>query len=318
MMRPALHLRACPLCGSHACRPEIGAAHDTDTRSLDELRQFWFGIDKARHFFTYYRCQCGMLFNPVFFDDAQLHDLYSAMPPNMDQVPSAAIIATQRGYFEAAMAEALTEGSYLEIGPDVGHIATEAARRNLFDRFWLFEPNRAVHKTLASGLKGRDARIVGSMSGLSVVPDASVSLAVMVHVLDHLLDPAHMLETILAKLRPDGLLMLVTHNEDSLLRRALGRRWPAFCLQHPELYNPRTIRLMLHRAGYSDVSVTGSTNHFPIDFLGRQLAAAFGIKQRLPLPSWTLKLQLGNMLTLARRADAQAASVDTRVPEVVA
>jgi len=133
-----------------------------------------------------------------------------------------------------------------------------------------------------------------------------------------LLDPLAMLEQIRAKLSPGGKLMIVTHNEQSLLRRATGVRWPPFCLQHPEIYNPHTMRKLLNRAGYQDVAVERSVNSFPIDFLAKQAAWTLGLRmKRVPLPSTPISLRLGNILTLASAPSQAAANSDSerlRVP----
>lgn len=309
MTVPALRDRACPLCAGRDAVRAVAARHPADERTLADLEPFWFGIDKERQFFTYHRCRgCGLLYNRSFFDDAQLARLYGAMPPNMDLLPDGAIMATQRGYFRAAAERVALEGDYLEIGPDVGYIAADAARAGRFDRFWLFEPNTAVHASLRRAA-GDHSTILTDMTDLSAVPDASVGLAVMVHVLDHLLDPISMLCAVRRKLRAGGTVMIVTHDEGSALRRILGPRWPAFCLQHPVLYNPATIVALLDRAGFGAVEVTRSTNHFPIDFLARQAAQALRIRlPRLPLPRRALRLRLGNMLTFARATSVQAAA----------
>ena len=135
---------------------------------------------------------------------------------------------------------------------------------------------------------------------IALLGSGTVGLAVMVHVLDHLLDPLAMLSQIRAKLRPGGVLMIVTHDESSLLRRVMGRSWPPFCLQHPELYNPATMTALLGRAGFDDVKVERSRNVFPLDFLVRQAAWAAGVRvKRVPLPPVPVGLKLGNILTLA-------------------
>lgn len=301
--------RPCPLCGSTAARDVVHSRRRAEALTFEALRPFWSGLFKEKLFFSYHRCaECGLLYNPVYFDDGQLADLYASMAPNMDLVADDAIVATQRGYFERAAVKAELEGGYLEIGPDVGYVVAEAARIGAFDHFWLFEPNIAVHETLRAATNGRPATLLPDMDDLSAVPDGSVGLAVIIHVLDHLLDPIAMLAQVRAKLRPGGTLMMVTHNERSLLRKAMGVRWPPFCLQHPEVYNPDTIQRVLERAGYTGIVVERSLNYFPVDFLARQAAWVVGLKLRqLPLPAVSIGLRLGNILTLAA-APRQAAA----------
>ncbi|MFC4254990.1 methyltransferase domain-containing protein [Altererythrobacter xixiisoli] len=301
-MNAFLH-RSCPACGEQGAPPEMRAGKMAEAMELGALRSFWAGLFKEKCFFTYHRCQtCELLYNPVFFTQDQLVELYSQMAPNMDMVSDEAIIATQRGYYQRVLRQhGGQSGGYLEIGPDVGHIVYEAAARGTFDHFYLFEPNRAIHGRLRAAASGWPVTLSAGMKDLSMVPDGSVGMAVMVHVLDHLLDPLAMLIQIRAKLRPGGSLMIVTHNEGSLLRRVMGERWPPFCLQHPELYRPQTIASLLTRAGFHNVVVERSRNVFPLDFLAKQAVWAAGLQvKNVPLPSIPIGLKLGNILTLAR------------------
>lgn len=295
--------RKCPLCGSNAPRGEVHSGKRAEAIPFEGLRPYWSGLFKEKVFFSYGRCgTCGLLFAPDYFTPSQLGELYADMAPNMELIPSDALGATQRGYWDAVAKSARLDGGYLEIGPDIGYIVRHAAREGRFDRFWLYEPNIAVHETLAAAAGGRPHHISTEMEDLSAVPDGSVGVAVMVHVLDHLLDPLTMLQRIGAKLRPGGVLMIVTHNEASLLRRAMGTRWPPFCLQHPELYNPRSMATLIRQASYAAVRIERSRNYFPIAFMIRQAGYAIGLKlDKLPLPKMAIGLKLGNMVTLATR-----------------
>lgn len=302
MQTPYLE-RACPSCGAADAPVEVHSDRRGEAMRFDDVRPFWSGLFKEKVFFSYARCaECGLLFTPTFFTDEQLGQLYADMAPNMDLVTSDAIAATQRKYFEQAAAVAGQAGGYLEIGPDTGHLVRHAAADGRFDRYWLFEPNRGVHAELAASTGGKPYTISEAMTDLSAVPDGSVALALMVHVLDHLLDPVAMLAQIRAKLTSDGALVVVTHNEASLLRKLMGTRWPPFCLQHPEVYNPQSIKTMFGRAGFDRVAVDRSMNYFPVDFMVKQAAWTAGIKlDRLPLPKTPIGLKLGNMITVARR-----------------
>lgn len=295
--------RACPACGTDAPGKVIQSEPCAEAMPLDQLRRYWSGLFTEKVFFSYERCgECGLLFAPTYFTSAQLGELYADMAPNMELVPTDALEATQRGYWETAKKAGPMDGGYLEIGPDIGYIARHAAAEGRFDRFWLFEPNQAVHGQLSAAIGDKPHKISFEMDDLSIVPDGSVGLAVMVHVLDHVLQPKATLERIRVKLKPDGLLVIVTHNEMSVLRRVMAKRWPPFCLQHPEIYNPSSIKELVRRADYASVEVERSKNYFPVSFMVRQAAYTVGLKlDKLPLPRKAVGLRLGNMITLARR-----------------
>ena len=294
--------RCCPNCGASRPAEEVASDRRAEAMTLDQLRPFWSGLFKEKVFFSYDRCgQCGLLYAPTFFSQPQLTDLYADMAPNMELVSSDALEATQRGYWLAAKKGAALDGGYLEIGPDIGYIIAHAAREGSFDHFWLVEPNRSVHDVLAASTGGRPHTIIDDMDDWSAVPDGSVGLAVMIHVLDHLLDPVASLRQVHVKLKPGGRLVIVTHNEKSVLRSVMRDRWPPFCLQHPQLFNPRSMIDLVGRAGYRAVDVARSTNYFPIRFMARQAAYTVGLDiGRLPLPGQSIGLKLGNMITVAQ------------------
>ena len=302
MDRQSFAQRNCPACGGSTPVTEVESDPRAQEMGFEDLRPYWSGLFKDKVFFSYNRCGvCGLLFAPTYFTARQLENLYSEMAPNMEVVPVSALAATQRGYFDAVRSLAL-DGDYLEIGPDVGYVAREAAAQGKFEHFWLFEPNLSVHAQLAGVVAGRPNTLVSQMDDISIVPDGTVGLAVMIHVLDHLFDPKATLAAVHRKLKPGGRLLSVTHNEASLLRRLMGRRWPPFCLQHPELYSPRSMTEVLRRANFTSVAVSRSKNYFPIAFMAQQAAWRFGLDiATLPLPTVTVGLKLGNMLTVAER-----------------
>lgn len=300
-VRANFPIRSCPGCGASSSQAEASSDRAAETLTLDGLRPYWRGLFQEKVFFTYSRCEsCGLLYAPVFFDGEQLSALYSDMAPNMDTVSTDAIEATQRVYFEEAVEGLKVDGGFLEIGPDVGYIVDHAAKSGSFDHFYLFEPNRSVHAELATATHGKPHTISADMTDLSGVPDESIALALMVHVLDHLLDPRAMLQQIRRKLKKGGRLVIVTHNEASMLRKLMGKRWPPFCLQHPELYNPGSISKLLSSEGFSSIDVRRSKNYFPVSFMVRQAAYAVGLKlHRVPLPNAVVGLRLGNIITFA-------------------
>lgn len=295
--------RVCPVCSEKpSAKTTISSEMVAESLDFEALIPYWNGFFKDKVMFSYSKCtNCGILYAPVFFNEPQLECMYGQMPPNMSEVPLDALRKTQRGYFEALKNCATLEGGFIEVGPDVGLFTENCVKEGDFDQYWLFEPNRDVLPALSKVIDDKKSRVIHDMFGFSHVPDNAASVAVMIHVLDHLLDPVATLGELKKKLAPGAKLLLVTHDESSLLRRLFGWRWPAFCLQHPQIYNPATMRTLLNAAGYDVLKQSKTVNFFQISFLLKHLFWAVGIKVK-SVPSFgniTIGLKLGNMLTIA-------------------
>jgi hypothetical protein len=299
--------RQCPACGASACfaNQQISTTVPAETLAFAALREQWYGFFKDKSLFSYHRCgRCGMLYAPTYFTDVQLEQLYGSMPANMAEVSNDALSRTQFGYFRELRKVADLEGQFLEIGPDVGLFAHYCVANGGFERFWMFEPNVDAHDALRKTLGGNRFDISTELLDLSSVPDGQVTVAAMIHVLDHILEPVEFLSRLKAKLRPGATLLIVTHDERSTLAKVLHNRWPAYCLQHPHLFNCDSMRALLAAAGFDTVKVVKSTNYFPVTFLVKHAIFALGMgKLNVPLlPGLQLPLRLGNFITFATPA----------------
>jgi hypothetical protein len=295
--------RQCPICRKNTqIKIEISSEKKAEGLNFDKLTPYWNGFFKEKIFFSYARCgECELLFSPIFYRPDQLEALYSQMPPNMDLVPMAALLKTQRGYFNVLRKYSGLENGYIEVGPDIGIFTVNCTRDGNFDYYWLCEPNKEVAGTLAKSVGNNEFTIIEDMFGFSAIPERSAGVAIMIQVLDHLLDPVTTLSELKTKLLPNAKLLLVTHNEKSLLRKIIGWRWPAFCLQHPQIYNPNSITALLKKSGYEVDSIGRSINYFEFSFLLKHLLWAFGFKVKsVPrIFNFTIGLKLGNMITIA-------------------
>ena len=295
--------RQCPICQkSTKVTLEICSQTRAETIDYEALTPYWNGFFKEKIYFSYARCaECKLLFAPIFYKPDQLEALYGQMSPNMDLVPMAALLKTQKGYFNKLKKCSNLDKGYIEVGPDVGVFTVNCTREGAFDKYWLCEPNKEVASTLGRVLGDRPYQIIENMFGFSDIPDNSSSVAVMIQVLDHLLDPVATLAELKKKLLPNAKLLIVTHNEQSLLRKFVGWKWPAFCLQHPQIYSPESIRMLLEKSGYSVDSIARTKNYFQFSFLLKHLLWAFGLKVK-SVPSFfdfTIGLKLGNIVTIA-------------------
>jgi 2-polyprenyl-3-methyl-5-hydroxy-6-metoxy-1,4-benzoquinol methylase len=272
--------------------------------SAERHGAFLSGYTQARVFFTYFECaKCSALFCRTYYPQSQLDGLYGRQAENMVSVPLPARKRTQEDYVRLLRRHSRMAGNFLEIGPDIGLFASSFARSGSFDHFWLYEPNREVHQSLADNFRGLNYTIKDGIFRASDVPAQSVSTAVMIHVLDHLLKPAEFLREVRASLEPGGVILIVTHDCASLLARVLGRRWPPYTLQHPQLFSRRSIATLLQASGFDVVETVKTTNYFPLPFLMRAALTVSGLPEGL-IPAGEaplVGLKLGNIGTIARK-----------------
>lgn len=295
--------RACPTCDSSVATQEKSSKVSAENLSFEKLPQMWNGLFHEKTIFSYARCkQCELLYCPQYLSNDQLAYLYGQMPENMSEAGNDVIEKTQANYLNyISLDRDANTGGYLEIGPDVGTFTSKIIQKYKFNRLWLFEPNVAVTEKLAQVAKGSEYKIIYDMFNFSDVPDDSVDLVVMIQVLDHLLDPKAALRELYKKLKKGGKVFIVTHNEGSLLAKILGLRWPAFCMQHPQIFNKKSMANLIHEAGFSLESIKNTKNYFKLDFLIKTLVWVV-LKRQITAPSllhFDVGLKLGNIATVA-------------------
>lgn len=264
------------------------------------MKDAWRGFSHDPVFFSYARCQnCGLLYCPWYFSESQLQDLYRSMPDNTDGVEIGTLDKTHQGYARAILADTPSPRHILELGPDIGLTTSWLCSLSPQSDVKVVEPNEAVHQDLRLRLP----RAVIATDVNSLGSEAPVDMFVAIHVMDHLLDPRGTLATVDNLVSPDARLGLVVHNEKSVIRRLLGRRWPPFCLQHPQLFNPETLRYLLETQGWSGVSVQRTVNYFPIRHLGVSLSKLAHVPRSAAnwLPRREVGIALGNILAVAQR-----------------
>lgn len=294
--------RDCPICGSNEPAAEVWSSIKAEQSDYSILKDIWNGFFKEKMIFTYSRCgKCKTLYCKKFFSNDQLSELYSQMPANMDEVPLAALKKTQRGYFNFLKKNSSLSGNFLEVGPDIGLFTENCIKSANYKKYWLFEPNISVKKNLESVAKNKEFSIVHEMFDFKCLPENSIDTAVFIHVMDHLIDPLIYLKSLESKLKKGSKILIVTHDEKSILRKIFKLKWPAFCLQHPQLYNMETTKNLLGECNFRIISQNKTKNYFKISFLLKHFLWAIGVKIN-HVPDFfglTIGLKLGNIITIA-------------------
>ena len=296
--------RSCPICGSMSIStaPDSKARMQAELMSWSEVKDFFIGLRNDQVFFSYYRCQeCELLYCPWYFSKDQIALLYAAMPDNTMGEDKSTVSRTQSAYANWIMSRKNTSNKrYLEVGPDIGLVANQIVKINKPEFVSFLEPNRSVRAELLESVALVESKEVVDFIDELVTKD--FSLVVGVHVYDHLLDPVGDLANLRTRVDVGASLSIVVHNESSLLRKLMGPKWPPFCLQHPQLFNPQTQKKLFAKSGWELLEVKRSTNWYHMKYFVSMVASILGISTSISkvFPNIEFPIRLGNTISMAK------------------
>jgi len=303
---PIWQRRNCPVCDSSniPSEPESSAQKPAEKLSWDEAKSYFIGLRNDQVFFSYFRCKdCELLYCPWYFSKEQIGVLYSEMPDNTMGEDKSTVSKTQSAYAKWILRGGVEADAYLEVGPDIGLVSKEIAALGSPKRISFIEPNLSVRKELLDSVS--DVNSVEIVDFIENLKNTDFNLIVGVHVYDHLLDPVQDLRNIYARAGKGACLSIVVHNEKSSLRNILKAKWPPFCLQHPQLYNPKTLSKLLEKSGWTTRKIQKSTNWYHLKYFIGMGFSVLGIRDLFSryLPDIEFPIRLGNIICLADKKE---------------
>lgn len=296
----------CPSCFTPASKTKLAvfSSPTAEETPLYQHEKFLSGYSNQRIFFSYHRCQqCKLLYCPIYYTQKQLDQLYQRQMENMAEVPVQARHLTQKAYYQALIKYHKHAGNYLEIGADIGLFAKFFAENPATTHLYLYEPNIQVHEILKLNLNNKNHSIFTNNYVAADIPFESLSTVSIIHTLDHILEPRELMRDVYKNLKSGGCVLIVTHDESSLLARLLKRKWPPYTLQHPHLFQPKTITALLQTEGFHVLACKKIPNYFPLTHFIKGGMTALGF-EHFPLPNsskFILPINLGNILTIAQK-----------------
>jgi len=239
---PTYFNRWCPNCDDDTSNKrdlfEVVAKQPAETTDFTEISKRFVGFSDEQIFFSYVRCEkCSILYNSIYFSAEQLETLYKSMPDNGGGENLEHLSRTQRGYVRTLSLDKTTSGNWLDLGADIGLFAAELRAQAPNIVVNAIEPNIDVHAVLQESI-GQSGII---STGWADMPEQRYLGISAIHVLDHLVDLKTELLRIANHLEVGGVFIAVVHNEKSFMRKILRKKWPPFCLQHPQLFSPLTL-----------------------------------------------------------------------------
>lgn len=123
--------------------------------------------------------------------------------------------------------------------------------------------------------------------------------------IEHVADPTAFARGAFGLLKPGGVVYLVCHNRRGLLNRALGLKSPIMDIEHMQLLSPTSARLLLERAGFTDVSVRPIVNTYPLAYWlrlaplpPRWKRVALGLCRRSGVGRLPVPMAVGNLAVI--------------------
>lgn len=143
-------------------------------------------------------------------------------------------------------------------------------------------------------------------------PQLAYDVITLLAVIEHVPDPAAMVDRCCQLLAPGGVLMIETPNSGALLARALGKRWPPYApVEHLHLFSAQALQSLLAQRGFTSIETRAHVKRLPVEYV-YQMTRSFGAEWRwlltplyrlLPGP-WrraALPFYVGEMILTARQ-----------------
>ena len=282
--------RSCPICLKYNGKKIIKSEIDLN-KNLYEIDKYWRGFYKTRVFFDYYRCNlCQLLYCKEYLDDTSLKNLYSSMGDNIHSGSIDSDLKTKKEYLSYISKKINLDkcNNILEIGADNGTFIKLINKKYSHLSIDCVEPNITMHTKLS---KYGD----NVYQSISEIPKGKkYDLVILIHVVDHIPNVREFIYSFDEYLEKDSFLYVVVHNEKSILTKLLGKKWPAYCMQHPHIFNPVTIRKLFEDSGYKLFSFINTVNIFSIGYLIHHFLLLFKVNIKFP-NLFNIKLKLGNI-----------------------
>ncbi len=301
-LKSSVAARACPVCTSREIA-EVRFSQKIDWQKLDD---FAFSSRKTPEMMSWemVRCaSCDVVYAAEVPSGGSLIEAYHEA--DYDSVDEANYAA--RSYareISPAAARLRNRGAAMEIGAGNGAFLTELKRMG-FAEVVGFEPSRAA---IAVATPEARSMLREGIMDAGKLPPASFDLVGCFQTLEHVRDPLQIARDVHGLLRPDGMVVFITHNYRGLLNRVLGRRSPIIDIEHLQLFSPVSVRRLLEEAGFSDIEVRSFWNQYPLRYWLRLLPisvdfkkALVGFLEKVGLEKVAVSANVGNMISIGYR-----------------
>jgi SAM-dependent methyltransferase len=245
----------CPLCG-HGAYDVVAGGYDYESLTCTN---HWLFVEceRCRHIWLNPRPAVSTLatiYPPDYYAYRYRDEINAVALSAKDRIDSRKLAGLLKSLDRAP-------SSFLDVGCGDGRFLELMAQRGVArERCYGLElDENVVAQVRSRGFSAYAERIEDATE----IPDASLDLATMFHVLEHVEDPVACVQQLVRWLAPGGVLAIETPNVDSLDRRLFrGTWWGGYHIpRHWNLFSPEGLSSVLGEAGLEVVETRFQTGH---------------------------------------------------------
>lgn len=294
------NIQSCPTCGREHSNLVYKSTLplNISVNALPNPYSAHYQINRCTH--------CNLLRASPILDAAGVSTLYrDSLETNIAPGEEHNVQRTMDRYYHLARPFMNQKERMLDVGCDRGFLLEEAAQDGFKEMYGL-EPVPAARQ-LAEQVNG--AILSDKFYEETDFPPSFFDFIVMIHVLDHLVDPKIVLQKAFHNLKPGGIMLAVVHNVESLLGKILGEKFPPFNMYHFYYFSKKTLRALFEHHGFEVLSVPSTYNRYSLGFYTRRVPglpnfikkATNSLLTKTKLASIPITIPLGNIGIVARR-----------------
>ena len=250
------------------------------------------------------RCRsCGLVRSDPIADPSLLPDLYARAEfhygGELDSLRE-----TYGAYLARLSALGARTGALLEIGCGNGFLLEEALRQGWASVSGV-EPSEAA---VAEAPPAVRERIVCDVMRRGLFDAEALDAVCMFQTLDHIAEPAALLDECFRVLRPNGMILCLNHDVEALSARVLREHSPIFDIEHTYLYSRRTLGRLLEKHGFRVRDSGRVLNRYSVQYLAQLLPVPaapkrrlLGLLQRTPIGKIRATVPLGNLFVIGQK-----------------
>jgi 2-polyprenyl-3-methyl-5-hydroxy-6-metoxy-1,4-benzoquinol methylase len=262
-LRWRLRLRRAPVIGAEELAERVGVGELEHVIGCDlcgerRVQPLFTPRGRRRRAWSYHvvRCPaCGFLYRNPGIRPERLGDLYSGSYGSFLTGKYASKRLRRYDLVLDAFAPLFDDGAgrrLLDFGCGAG-LFLELAHERGFDGYGVDLSPDSVAR--ARKRPGGSNSYVGSPLEVPEIAAGGFDVVTLWSVMAHLAEPLEDLRTLRGLLAPDGVMLVLTVNANSLLLNAQGAAWGGFTPNHLKFFAPATLTRALHAAGFAAVVV---------------------------------------------------------------